>query len=56
MIKEANSEKKPGEIIFADDKKGLFVKTKDGVLSILELQPENSKKMTFGDYVRGQRI
>ena len=46
--------KKAGEIVFANDKKGLYIKTKDGVLSVLELQPENSKKMEYGDYLRGQ--
>lgn len=56
LVPEVNINRKNGEIIFADDKKGLFVKTKDGMLSILELQPENSKKMTFGEYIRGQRF
>lgn len=42
-----------GDIVYANDKVGLFIKAKDGVLSVLEIQPENSKKMSFGDYVRG---
>ncbi len=52
IIKNKNA----GEVVFADDKKGLFIKTKDGVLSILELQAENSKKMAFGDFIRGNKI
>ncbi len=47
---------KPGEIIYAKDKIGLFIKTKDGTLSILELQPENSKRMSFGDFLRGNNL
>lgn len=42
-----------GDIVYANDKVGLFIKAKDGILSILEIQPENSKRMRFGDYVRG---
>lgn len=42
-----------GDIVYANDKVGLFIKAKDGILSVLEIQPENSKKMGFGDYVRG---
>ncbi len=47
---------KPGDIILADEKKGLYIKTKDGILSILELQPENGKKMNFADYLRGNKM
>ena len=46
----------PGQIIHANEKQGLFIKTLDGILSILELQPENSKRMTFGDYLRGNKL
>ena len=55
IIAETIKNKVAGEIVFANEKKGLYIKTKDGVLSILELQPENSKKMNFGEYIRGQR-
>ena len=48
--------KNPGEIILADEKRGLFIKTIDGAISVEELQPENSKKMSFGDYIRGNKI
>ena len=46
----------PGEIVYANEKCGLFIKTKDGVLSVLELQPENSKRMAFGDFLRGNKL
>ena len=42
-----------GDIVYANDKVGLFIKAKDGVLAVIEIQPENSKRMGFGDYVRG---
>ena len=42
-----------GDIVYANDKVGLFFKAKDGVLAVIEIQPENSKRMGFGDYVRG---
>ena len=45
-----------GEIVYANEKQGLFIKTIDGILSILELQPENSKKMNVGDYLRGNKL
>ncbi len=46
----------PGTIIFADQKKGLFIKTLDGIIKAIEIQPENSKKMNACDYLRGNRI
>ncbi len=55
FLKDANNYK-PGEIVYANEKHGLFIKTKDGVLSVLELQPENSKRMAFGDFLRGNKL
>lgn len=56
---EAKSEDmnaEPGTIILSNQKAGLFVKTIDGVLSILELQAENSKKMFVCDFLRGNSL
>ena len=39
-----------------DAKQGLYVKTIDGVLSILEIQGENAKKMSINDFLRGNQI
>lgn len=47
--------KENGEIVRAD-KGGLYVKTADGVLSLLELQPENSKKMDYKSFLNGNKI
>lgn len=58
-IKELLNEyknKKNGEIVIANDKQGLFIKVKDGLISVLELQGENSKKMNVLDYLRGNKI
>lgn len=45
-----------GTVILADSKKGLFVQTKHGILSILEIQGENAKKMSIQDFLRGNPI
>ncbi|MBI3260853.1 methionyl-tRNA formyltransferase, partial [Candidatus Berkelbacteria bacterium] len=45
---------KPGEIIEAN--KNLTVACGSGVLQITELQLEGAKKMTIGEFLRGQRI
>ena len=50
----ANS--KNGEIILADKKNGIVVKTPDGAIRILEIQAENSKRMTSKDFLNGNRL
>lgn len=47
---------KNGTVIVSDQKDGLFIKTKDGILSVLEIQGENAKKMKIGDFLRGNHI
>ena len=46
----------PGTVLYADDKKGLYVMTKDDILSIIEIQGENAKRMNIKDYLRGNKI
>ena len=46
----------PGEVILADSKQGLHIKTVDGAISVFEIQGENSKKMNILDYLRGNSI
>ncbi len=46
----------PGTIMFASDKKGLFVKANKGIIEIIEIQGENAKKMLVGDFLRGNEI
>lgn len=51
--KEKLNNKKNGEILLADAKKGLFIKANGGILDILEIQAENAKKMNTLDFLRG---
>lgn len=55
-IHEKYNEKINGEIICASCKEGLHVKVKDGIIEILEIQAENSKKMNVQDFLRGNNI
>ena len=50
------SEKEPGTVLVSDSKAGLVVATKDGAISVLEIQGENSKRMGILDYLRGNKI
>ncbi len=47
---------KPGEIIEADDKLGLIIKTINGAIKVIEIQGENAKKMPVADFLRGNKI
>lgn len=47
---------KPGEVIASSNKEGLVIATVDGAISVLEIQGENSKKMSISDYLRGNAI
>ena len=46
----------PGTILFCDDKTGLFIKTIDGAIEVLEIQGENAKKMDIKDFLRGNKL
>ena len=45
-----------GTILFANDKKGLFIKAKAGIIEVEEIQGENAKRMPVGDFLRGNEI
>ncbi len=45
-----------GTIIISDAKEGLYVRTKKGILRILEIQGENAKRMPVEDFLRGNPI
>ncbi len=49
-------EKEPGTVLVSDSKAGLVIATKDGAVSVLEIQGENSKRMGISDYLRGNKI
>ena len=44
---------KAGNVLLADSKKGLFIKTIKGILSVQEIQGENARKMSINDFLRG---
>ena len=47
---------KNGDILLANDKQGLFLKAKDAIIEVIEMQAENSKRMNAKDYLRGNKL
>ena len=47
---------KNGTVLISNQKEGIFIKTKKGILRVLEIQGENAKKMSIQDYLRGNKI
>ena len=47
---------KNGAVLLADSKDGLYIKAKEGIIKVLEIQGENAKKMPIQDYLRGNLI
>lgn len=45
-----------GTVVVADQRDGVFVKTRDGILKVLEIQGENARRMSVGDFLRGNPI
>ena len=45
-----------GTVLVSDAKDGLFIKTKNGILEVIEIQGENAKRMNIKDYLRGNMI
>ncbi len=45
-----------GTVLISDQRDGLFIKTKKGILSVLEIQGENAKRMNICDFLRGNSI
>lgn len=50
------NELEAGTILFTNPKQGLFIKAKQGILQILEIQAENAKRMSTSDFLRGNNI
>lgn len=49
-------EGKAGEILVSDCKKGLIIGTSDKAIELVEIQPENKKRMTAKQYLVGNKI
>lgn len=45
-----------GTVIKANSKEGLYIKAKDGIVRVLEIQAENAKRMNINDFLRGNNI
>ena len=45
-----------GVVLLSDSKDGLYIKAKDGIVKVLEIQGENAKRMSIQDYLRGNKI
>ena len=45
-----------GTVFIADPKQGLYIKTKNGILEVIEIQGENSRKMSIQEFLRGNKI
>lgn len=54
--KEEYKKLENGTVIMSDNKKGLYIKAKDGIINVLEIQGENAKRMPIGDFLRGNKI
>ena len=56
VLSEDNSNVENGTVIKADSKDGLYIKAKDGIIKVLEIQGENAKRMSAQDFLRGNSI
>lgn len=45
-----------GTILVSDPRDGIFIKTKKGILKVLEIQGENAKRMAIQEFLRGNKI
>ena len=55
-VRITNEKGEPGTIVKADSKEGLVVATGDGAIELVEIQPENKKRMLARDFLRGNKI
>ena len=56
VLPNDNSNVENGTVINADSKDGLYIKAKDGIIKVLEIQGENAKRMSVQDFLRGNNI
>ena len=56
VLPNDNSNIENGTVINADSKDGLYIKAKDGIIKVLEIQGENAKRMSVQDFLRGNNI
>ena len=46
----------PGTVLFSNPKQGLYIKANNGIISVTEIQGENSRKMDIKEFLRGNSI
>ena len=56
VVKANSEDTKNGTVLKSDSKDGLYIKAKDGVVKVLEIQGENAKRMNIQDFLRGNQI
>ena len=56
MLHGSTDAMKNGTVLVSHPKNGLFIKTKQGILKVLEIQGENAKRMPIQDFLRGNPI
>lgn len=56
ILQDDKSEIESGTVIKADSKDGLYIKAKNGIIKVIEIQGENAKKMSVQDFLRGNKI
>ena len=45
-----------GTVLVSNPKEGLEIKTKEGIIKVIEIQGENAKRMKISDFLRGNKI
>ena len=50
------NDSKNGTILYSNSKDGLYIREKNGIIKVIEIQGENSKKMNIQDFLRGNKI
>lgn len=45
-----------GTVLFSDSKNGLYIKAKDGIIKVIEIQGENAKRMSVNEFLKGNQI
>ena len=56
VVEADNVDVRNGTVLKADSKDGLYIKAKNGIVKILEIQGENAKRMNIQDFLRGNKI
>lgn len=56
ILQDDKSGIESGTVIKADSKDGLYIKAKNGIIKVIEIQGENAKKMSVQDFLRGNKI